>query len=63
MVPLIISNGLVLHDKFYSFLKTAIPDRDQRKGLLTDIAVAFARGRGQLYSHPTLVAQVAADET
>ncbi len=57
VMPLIISAGGVVHSKFYKFLKKVFPDGDQRRWLLLDMAVVLARGRGQIYSCATVIAQ------
>ena len=51
--------GGVLHSKFYKFLKKVFPDGDQRRWLQLDMAVVLARGRGQIYSCATVIAQEA----
>ena len=62
VMPLIISNGGVMHAKFYKFLKKVTPDSDHRRRLLLDIAVFLARGRGQIYSCARVLANEAAIE-
>ena len=59
VMPLIVSAGGVLHSKFYKFLKKVFPDGDQRRWLQLDMAVVLARGRGQIYSCATVIAQEA----
>ena len=50
VTPLLISTGGTLHKTTYQFLKKLIPDSDQRRWLLTDIAIILARARAQIYA-------------
>ena len=65
VMPLIVSAGgavyymSCMNSKFYKFLKKVFPDGDQRRWLQLDMAVVLARGRGQIYSCATVIAQEA----
>ena len=50
VTPLLISTGGTLHKTTYKFFKKLIPDSDQRRWLLTDIAIILARARAQIYA-------------
>ena len=49
VTALLISTGGTLHKTTYKFLKKTFPERNLRDKLLTDISVALARGRANLY--------------
>ena len=51
VTPLIISTGGTMHTKMYKCIKKLIPDSNQRRWFLADIAIILARGRGQLYAY------------
>ena len=50
VTALLISTGGTLHSTTYKFLKKTFPDINHRHKLLTDISVALARGRANLYN-------------
>ena len=50
VTALLISTGGTLHSTTYKFMKKTFPDINQRNKILTDISVALARGRANLYN-------------
>ena len=50
ITPLLISTGGTLHKTTFKFLKKTFPDDTLREKVLTDISVALARGRANLYN-------------
>ena len=58
--PMIISTAGTLHKVMYKVFKKWFPDSNQRRGLLLDIAVFMARGRGQLYARDLGIIELAA---
>ena len=50
LTPLLISTGGSLHTTTYKFFKKTFPDIALREKVLTDIPVALARGRANLYN-------------
>jgi len=55
LTPLLISTGGSLHTTTYKFIKKTFPDETLRAKVLTDISVALARGRANLYNDIPIV--------
>lgn len=51
VTPLLVSTGGTMHKDMHKFIKRLLPDSIVRRKVLTDIAVALARGRANLYRH------------
>jgi hypothetical protein len=62
VTPLLISSGGTMHKTMFKALKKIIPDGNQRRWLLLDIAISLVRGRAQVYSRDLGIVQQA-DET
>jgi len=61
LTPLLISTGGSLHTTTYKFIKKTFPDNTLREKVLTDISVALARGRANLYNDIPVVVDAPED--